>query len=89
MDRASCGSQGREIVHRLGGGKSLVAGRGYAQGSSSVRRPPRLPRSILAMLTAAMPEPETSYPLAALSRAESRDLIRAARLRWIVFLAAA
>ena len=28
------------VVRRLGGGKSRVAGRGYAQGSASVRRPP-------------------------------------------------
>ena len=31
------------VYRRLGGGKSLVAGRGYAQRSSSVRRPPSLP----------------------------------------------
>ena len=33
----------REASRRLGGGKSLVAGRGYAQRSSSVRRTPSLP----------------------------------------------
>ena len=52
--RCASGSQERKRLDRqrveqtageprqLGGGKSLVAGRGYAPGSSSVRRPPRL-----------------------------------------------
>ena len=39
----SARSHPASVYRRLGGGKSLLAGQGYAQRSSSVRRPPSLP----------------------------------------------